>query len=477
MSVATPPPFPPVHLDPLSSEQALLAYLQTFQRQSTRNTIQVLRLSSAIAPVDLLSIFQQLQLEQQPHFFGENRSRQEQQLAFGLCRSLRCSGKYRFQLAQTFAQECFRRLQCLTPATSSDIASRIFCSFSFFASDSFSHAFANSLLFLPKFHLQRQGQQTKLLSHIALDCNTYLPSLAEQVYGTLQRLQAIATNPSPLFSPSLDDRGQLYFPSPHEFIKIAQQGLKQVQKKNLEKIVLATAIDLPLSDSLSVTRSLQQLRTAYPDCFIFSLGNGGGDCFIGASPERLLQLTQGQLITDALAGSAPRGQSLHQDHTLGQQLLQNAKEHREHQAVQDYIVQRLKYLGLQPHLTPTRLRQLSNIQHLWTLISAPCPPQITPLELLAHLHPTPAVAGVPTAVACEFIRELEPFERGLYAAPMGWLDADGNSEFWVGIRSALISSQGFARLYAGAGLVAGSDPQKEVAEITLKLQTLWRALW
>ena len=98
-----------------------------------------------------------------------------------------------------------------------------------------------------------------------------------------------------------------------------------------------------------------------------------------------------------------------------------------------------------------------------------------PLEIVAQLHPTPAVAGAARDVACAEIRRYESFERGLYAAPLGWVDYQGNSEFIVGIRSALINGDR-ARLYAGAGIVAGSDPDKELAEIQLKLQALLKAL-
>ena len=119
--------------------------------------------------------------------------------------------------------------------------------------------------------------------------------------------------------------------------------------------------------------------------------------------------------------------------------------------------------------------QLSNIQHLWTPIRANLPNSVHPLQILAQLHPTPAVAGVPCEEACHAIREWETLDRQLYAAPLGWVNGQGDSEFIVGIRSALINGDR-ARLYAGAGIVAGSDPAKELAEIQLKLQALLNTL-
>jgi menaquinone-specific isochorismate synthase len=171
---------------------------------------------------------------------------------------------------------------------------------------------------------------------------------------------------------------------------------------------------------------------------------------------------------------------------LAYQLLSSEKERREHQFVINFIVEQLSELGLIPQMLPTpQLLKLSNIQHLWTPIQAQMLGDIHPLEIVAQLHPTPAVAGVPTKMAQEQIRRYETFDRTLYAAPLGWVDYQGNCEFIVGIRSALIESEKparlfanayRARLYAGAGIVAGSDPNKELAEIQLKLQALLKAL-
>jgi menaquinone-specific isochorismate synthase len=103
------------------------------------------------------------------------------------------------------------------------------------------------------------------------------------------------------------------------------------------------------------------------------------------------------------------------------------------------------------------------------------PTALSPLHLLAHLHPTPAVAGISRDAACDYIWQQEPFERSLYAAPLGWIDSEGNAEFVVGIRSALLNGPQ-ARLYAGAGIVRGSDPDRELAEIQLKLRALLQTL-
>lgn len=160
---------------------------------------------------------------------------------------------------------------------------------------------------------------------------------------------------------------------------------------------------------------------------------------------------------------------------MAQKLLKSPKERREHQVVIEYIIDSLSDLGLTPYIAPLKVLKLSNIQHLWTPIYTELTSDINPLEVVSKLHPTPAVSGFPTEITCQEIKRYETFERGFYAAPLGWINYEGNSEFIVGIRSALISGN-YARLYAGAGIVEGSEPEKELAEIQLKFQGLLKAL-
>ncbi|MEM8779146.1 MAG: isochorismate synthase, partial [Cyanobacteria bacterium P01_G01_bin.49] len=251
--------------------------------------------------------------------------------------------------------------------------------------------------------------------------------------------------------------------------------LDSIQANHFNKLVLAHPLDLISPINFSVINCLNNLRNSHPDCYIFALNNGNKNYFIGASPERLISVRNQQLVTDALAGSAPRGKTNKEDNYLLHKLLKSSKERREHQVVIEFIIQRLINLGLTPQISPLKVLQLSNIQHLWTPIYTQLKSHIHPLEVVSQLHPTPAVSGFPTEVTCQEIQHYERFERGLYAAPLGWIDYDGNSEFIVGIRSALISDN-HARLYAGAGIVEGSEPDKEFAEIQLKFQTLLKAL-
>lgn len=259
------------------------------------------------------------------------------------------------------------------------------------------------------------------------------------------------------------------------FIEKVIKALSKIRDNKLTKIVVAQALEIYSDSSFNLIQSLQNLRYNHPDCYIFCISNNQEDYFVGASPERLLSIQDNQLVTDALAGSAPRGEREYEDQILGEKLLNSDKEKREHETVSDFIVEHLSQLDLKPKKASLQLLKLRNIQHLWTPIYAHIPFNLKPLEIIAQLHPTPAVAGVPIDIACQEIKNYENFDRSLYAAPLGWIDCDHNCEFIVGIRSALIKNNK-ARLYAGAGIVAGSNPQQELTEIKLKFQPLLRAL-
>jgi menaquinone-specific isochorismate synthase len=182
------------------------------------------------------------------------------------------------------------------------------------------------------------------------------------------------------------------------------------------------------------------------------------------------------LETEALAGSIRRGVGASEDAALASALLSSEKDLREQRDVLEDIVARLKPLGLTLEFAPKpQLRRLANVQHLHTPVRAVLPETVRLLDVLAALHPTPAVGGSPRLAAVERIRELEGFPRGLYAGALGWLNARGGGEFFVGIRSALVDGA-TARVFAGAGIVAGSTPEKEFAETELKFRAMLGAL-
>jgi menaquinone-specific isochorismate synthase len=430
-----------------------------------------------IESIDPLTVLEQWGDPNQLHFYFENRDRGWAIAAINSVVSFETSGAHRFAEVQQFIQKSLGQLIASNSIDLPWAIPRFFCSFTFFDQPLQSHpTFAPATVFLPQWQVIRWHDRAGVLANLLIQPQSNLEDLAESVW---HQLQAISATQSSLLSfpyqiSDLLKHWQITDTAP--FQAAVASALLEIQQQRFNKLVLAHAIDVTSRLPFQAERSLHNLRQRYPDCYVFSVGNGKGQSMIGASPERLLSVHNQRLVTDALAGSAPRGQTGAEDQQLAQQLLTSDKEQREHRLVVDFITQRLATLGLVPHYTavPTLL-QLSNIQHLHTPIHATFLPEQHPLEILAELHPTPAVAGMPRAIACQQIRKYEQFERSLYAAPLGWVDAQGNAEFIVGIRSALLKGN-HARLYAGAGIVAGSDPLRELAEVRLKLQALLQAL-
>lgn len=450
-------------------------FLSACQEKFVKDRPQIISFSQPINAVDPLALLAKLNLENCVHFYWENCRNTEAMISYGMTKSIEINHGDRFVQSQQFIQDCFQALITVGEPITPSFTPRILSGFSFFDKTHPHSPFPAAFLFLPQVQILRKDNQFFLILNFILDKTVNLTLLTQQIDQQLQLIKKAQIN-SPVCSSLRDRRSPNLQIHPLVNLKDSVTTiLKLIESNHLSKLVIAQALDIVASEDFSILRCLQYLRQHYSDCYVFSLSNGRGDCFLGASPERLISIQNQQLITDALAGSAPRGLTDLEDTRLGNHLLQSEKERREHQAVIEFIVQRLQELGLTPQRSPLKLLKLSNIQHLWTPIYAQLKPNIHPLEIIARLHPTPAVAGVPAQVACAAIQEFENFDRSLYAAPLGWVDYHGNSEFIVGIRSALIRKNQ-ARLYAGAGIVAGSEPVKELAEIELKLQALLKAL-
>jgi isochorismate synthase len=241
------------------------------------------------------------------------------------------------------------------------------------------------------------------------------------------------------------------------------------------KVVLARSVLARAPEPFQIAQALADLRGRYADAYVFALTRGG-QTFLGASPEQLAGSDGERVKTMALAGSAPRGRAPEQDAWLGDELLQQEKTHNEHAIVVAMIREALAPLTTELHSPATpQLFKLQNVQHLLTPITGRLVKGTSILEVVAALHPTPAVAGEPRAAALAAIRRLESLDRGWYAGPIGWVGSDGSGEFAVALRSALISGRQ-ATLFAGCGIVAGSDPDAEYLESCWKLQVMLKSL-
>ncbi len=250
--------------------------------------------------------------------------------------------------------------------------------------------------------------------------------------------------------------------------------LERIAAGEAQKVVLAReALQEP---ARPVDDVLASLIERFPSCTIFAF-DLGGSCFLGATPERLAAVDRGVAEVMALAGTTRRGASATEDEALAARLLADRKEREEHAYVVEAIVEALEPLVERAEVDPEpHVFRLPHLQHLRTFVRGRLRPGRSLLDLAARLHPTPAVGGIPRAAAVQIIREVEGFDRGWYAGPVGWVDAKGDGEFVVALRSALLVPGDRARLFAGCGVVARSDPEREFEESELKLEAMRSAL-
>ena len=249
----------------------------------------------------------------------------------------------------------------------------------------------------------------------------------------------------------------------------------EVRAGAYEKVVLATTQEFEGDQPIDVGGTLSRLRASYPECHVFAM-RAGDATFLGASPELLVSLHDGQVAALGLAGSARRGSTPEEDDAIGSALLESAKDRMEHETTVRAIREALTEVTdrvLAPN--QPKLRRLRNIQHLATEIGGRVVRGVDILELVQRLHPTPAVCGWPRNAAQHVIAVLESFDRGWYAGPVGWMDAAGDGEFAVGLRAAMVR-RGRAWLFAGNGIMGDSDADAELAEVQLKFRPLIEAL-
>ncbi|MHB8506775.1 MAG: isochorismate synthase, partial [Acidimicrobiales bacterium] len=248
----------------------------------------------------------------------------------------------------------------------------------------------------------------------------------------------------------------------------------RIRAGELSKVVLARRVDVTANRDLPTSEIVGRLRALYPSCMVFRMGG-----FLGASPELLVRRRGEAVASHPLAGTVARSGDATADRGLVDGLRASVKERAEHAFVVD---------DLRSHLGPfcaelsipdePSVLELRNVSHLATRLNGRLRPdrrRPTALELVAAVHPTPAVGGTPTEAACAYLAEVEGFDRGPYAGAVGWVDAAGDGDWAVGIRCATVEGPR-ASLYAGVGVVADSDPAAELAESQLKLQALLAAV-
>jgi menaquinone-specific isochorismate synthase len=263
---------------------------------------------------------------------------------------------------------------------------------------------------------------------------------------------------------------------PEEWKALVERGLEEVAGGNLSKVVMARVLMASFEGAVDPVDVVLNLWGENPGSHVFLYEPTPGQVLLGAAPETIATVTGGVFKATAVAGSIARGSGDQEQEALARELLKSEKDRREHQVCVDDMVARLGEISneVQAEDKPHVLT-LSAIQHLETSITAALHPDESVLSALQALHPTPAVCGFPRDPALDLLRREEPFQRGWYAGPVGWFDNDGNGVFVPALRSAVGWGKEW-RLFAGAGIVAGSDPAREWTETSIKFQPVLKAL-
>lgn len=323
---------------------------------------------------------------------------------------------------------------------------------------------------IPQFELHRSNEGTFLVCNFLQDAAN-----CEPPDGIVQQLEEVQFE---LTLGEWQERTSLHrrdIPDRAEWQSSLDTALEEMSGGEYEKVVLARKATLTFNDPVDPVAYLLRLRRMTEETFNFYFQADEGHAFLGATPERLFRRTGRKIHTEAIAGTRPRGLTTRDDERFARALLNSEKEIREHSIVVDMIQNVLqKYCQNLLVDEEVQITKLSHVQHLCKHFRGELDPGTSDAELIEALHPTPAMGGYPTERALEAIEDLEPFNRGWYAAPIGFVGHD-HTEFVVGIRSALIERERVS-LYSGAGIVIGSDPAEEWQEIEDKISKFLKAL-
>lgn len=263
--------------------------------------------------------------------------------------------------------------------------------------------------------------------------------------------------------------------SPDQWKETIKKATDVMKKTAVDKIVLAREVRLHFNQPVNIPHILKRLADTQPNSYVFGY-EMGEDCFLGATPERLVKVKDDEVLSTCLAGTAPRGKTVEEDEQIAKNLFEDPKNREEH----DYVVQMIRST-MEEYCTDVLVpdepvvHQYKTLQHLYTPVRAKLKENHRIFSIISGLHPTPALGGTPRQDALAFIRDNELLDRGWYGAPIGWMDSNNHGEFAVALRSALIQNDE-ASLFAGCGIVEDSIPESEYEETKIKLMPMLSVL-
>lgn len=437
----------------------------------------MVNISLPVRHIEPLAVLHSIFEPGERHFYLERPNSDEAMAGAEAVLEKTFQGESRFQDTRRFASEVLENTILFGEKDQPLLGPQFLCGFTFSDFEVNDATFEPGAVFIPRWQVSRYHGHYAAVANLVVDSKSDLDFLTDKVWSAHEKFSAFDYG---TFQPELPGERTLLETreagGPRQFQEGVRQALDAIAAGKFEKIVLARAIDLLMNQPYEPLVYLDRLREEFGGCYAFSFANGRGQSFIGVTPERLVQFRKQELKTMALAGTVSRGKTVWEDARLARSLLESEKDLREHQVVIDAITRRLKRLKVDVKVSdqPT-LMQLSNVQHLLSTLSARIESSLHILDMVEQLHPTPAVGGSPREEASQYIHSLEPFDRGLYAGALGYFNAAGEGEFVVAIRSALIDGKK-ARIYAGSGIVEGSNPNREKEETDLKLKAMLPSL-
>jgi salicylate biosynthesis isochorismate synthase len=414
--------------------------------------------SESCEPLDPLQVFAAAGAA--PRFYWEQPTAQRFRVGIGCGARIGANGTNRFRDADAAAAEVFDRLEW---EGGGPRVANLLGGFAFtpaVASNGLWRGFEAGELRLPELCYWREGDR-------------YVRSVV-----CTSRWTTLDPPPLPLGHP-VRGAAEIGNGGPETYAAHVRRALEEIRAGTLQKVVLARAVHVTTRSAIDPVAWLVALRERFPTCTLFAVGDGDA-VFLGATPERLVRVSGELVETAALAGTAPRGASQASDRALGVALCDSRKNGDEHGIVVQHLERALAEccdevsVDAEPRLLRTR-----TVQHLCTALRARrrSTSPVSLLQLVERLHPTPAVGGAPRDPALDWLARHEDVDRGWFAGPLGYLQSNGDGEFVVALRSALVRGSS-ATAWAGAGIVARSDPRAEFTETELKLRTvLGPLLW
>lgn len=454
----------------------LLAFLTAVEMQAREaGSWRVASISLAVEHLDPLAVLASIYDPQELHGYIERPQDNEAVAGADAVAVGRFSGAARFRAARAWAEEVAARTVATGDLSGPWAGPQFFGAFAFWDEDEAGAEFAPATVFLPRWLVARRGAECMAVANVRVEPGAPVEALANRVWAAHAKFSAFDYRSRPQPPPvnlTFSDAGEDH----DSFILAVRKSLSAIEAGRYRKLVLARSVEASADGPLEPLACLGRLRERFPSCWSFSVANGGGASFIGATPERLARVCGGRLLTEALAGTASRGASPQEDAERAAALFASDKDRREQALVLESIERRLRDIGLEPRAAGRpELVRLSNALHLRTPVEAELRAGMHLLDIAQVLHPTPATGGQPREEALPDLRRLEGRGRGLFAGALGWFDTRGEGELVVGLRSGMVTGDR-AELWAGAGIVAGSDPEAERRETDLKLRALREAL-